>query len=204
MSRGKGQGGIVLKLALLTVVSTLFYTYVGQLVPQSEVHPPEVTEIAADVTTEELMEIGQEIFQGKGMCVDCHTIGRTGALRFPDLANIAITAERRVPGMSALEYLAQSLYDPDAYIVPGFAAGMPPVDRPPVSLAHEEIRAILAYLQTLGGEATITMETPIPYAPGAAPPAPAPAEAEELARGAEAADDLPPAEAPPPTEGDEP
>jgi mono/diheme cytochrome c family protein len=166
-----GTGGIVVKLAVLTVLATAFYMYVGQLVPQSEVHPPEVVEVAQDVTPEELAEIGRDVFYGRGMCTDCHTIGQTGMLRFPDLANIAVTAGRRVPGMSALEYLGQSLYDPDAFIVPGFAGGMPAVDRPPVSLTPDEIRAVLAFLQTLGGEATITMETPIPFAPGApAPP----------------------------------
>ena len=69
--------------------------------------------------------------------------------------------------------MAQSLYQPEAFIVPGFTGGMPPVDKPPVGLTDEEIRTVLAYLQTLGGEATITMETPIPFSPSAGAPAPA-------------------------------
>jgi mono/diheme cytochrome c family protein len=158
---------VTAKLVALTVGATAFYTYVGQLVPQKEVQPPVVTEIAEDVSTEEMVRIGQEIFEGKGICSTCHTIGRSGALRFPDLDGIATRAADRVPGMGQVEYLAQSLYDPNTFIVPGFSPGMPEIDRPPVDLSDDEIRAVIAYLQTLGGEATMTMDTPLAFGEGA-------------------------------------
>lgn len=151
----------------LAVGSTLLYMWVGQLVPQKEVHPPEVVEMAADLSTADMVEIGQEIFDGKGLCVTCHTIGQSGALRFPDLAGIATTAAEREPGKDALTYLAESLYRPNDYIVPGFNPGMPQMDAPPIALSDDEIKAVIAYLQTLGGEATITMATVLPYAEGA-------------------------------------
>ena len=47
-------------------------------------------------------------------CLTCHTIGQSGALRFPDLEGIGAKAKTRVPGMSDVEYLAQSLYEPTA------------------------------------------------------------------------------------------
>ena len=62
------QVPVELKLALLAVVATLGYTFVGQLVPQKEVHPPEVVEIAQDVTPEQMAGIGKQIFDGKGIC----------------------------------------------------------------------------------------------------------------------------------------
>lgn len=158
---------VTLRLVALTVGATAFYTYVGQLVPQKEVQPPVVTEIAEDVTTEQMVEIGRQIFDGKGICSTCHTIGRSGALRFPDLDGIATRAADRVPGMGPTEYLAQSLYQPDAFIVPGFNPGMPQINRPPVDLSDDEIKAVIAYLQTLGGEATMTMDTVLPYEAGA-------------------------------------
>lgn len=151
-----------LKIAGLTLAATAFYTYVGQLVPQSEVHPPEVVEIRADMTPEELVETGRGIARGKGLCMTCHTIGGSGPLRFPDLEGIGRTAEGRIPGMSGLEYLVESLYDPDAYIVDGFAPGMPPVHRPPISLTEGEILAVVAYLQSLGGTVTVTVDTELP------------------------------------------
>lgn len=158
---------VTLKLAGLALGSTAFYTWVGQLVPQQEVQPPEVVEMSEDLTTADMVEIGQEIFEGKGLCSTCHTIGSSGALRFPDLEGIATRAGERVPGLNALEYMAQSLYEPEAYIVPGFAGGMPTVDEPPVELSDDEIKAVVAYLQTLGGEATLTMASTLPYAEGA-------------------------------------
>ena len=153
----------------LAIGATLLYTWVGQLVPQKEVHPPEVVEIAEDISTQEMVALGQRIFDGKGLCNTCHTIGSSGALRFPDLAGIATRAAERVPGQDALTYLAASIYEPNSYIVPGFNPGMPAIDKPPIALSDDEIKAVLAYLQTLGGEATITMATVVPYAEGAEP-----------------------------------
>lgn len=158
---------VALKLAALALGSTAFYTWVGQLVPQKEVQPPVVVEMSQDMTTEDLVEIGQDIFQGKGLCSTCHTIGRSGALRFPDLDGIAVRAADRVPGMDALTYMAQSLYEPNAYVVPGFNPGMPEISKPPIELSDDEIKAVIAYLQTLGGEATMTLATAVPYAEGA-------------------------------------
>lgn len=163
---------VALKIAVLTVVATGFYTYVGQLVPQKEVIPPEAPqELATDLTTAQMVEIGRGLVEGRGLCLTCHTIGQNVPnARFPDLAGIAERAGQRVPGMGQLEYLVQSLYDPEAFIVSGFAGGMPVVDQPPVGLSDDEIRTVIAYLQTLGGEPTITMETPLrPGEEGEAP-----------------------------------
>lgn len=157
------------KLLGLVIGATLFYTWVGALVPQKEVHPPEVVELAEDVSTEELVSIGQTIYEGKGLCNTCHTIGQSGALRFPDLGGIAETAATRVPGLDQLGYLGQSIYQPNAYVVPGFNPGMPAIDKPPIALSDDEILAVIAYLQTLGGEATVSVATQIPYAEGAEP-----------------------------------
>jgi mono/diheme cytochrome c family protein len=198
---------VSLRLAGLAVGSTLFYAWVGQLVPQKEVLPPEVVEMSQDLTTEDMVAIGKTIFEGKGICATCHTIGRSGALRFPDLDGVAVRAADRVSGLGQVEYLAQSLYEPEAYIVPGFNPGMPQIDKPPIGLSDDEIKAVVAYLQTLGGEPTMTMATVLPYAEGAEatsdvdPPGPGDAppagEAEELPA---AAAPQPPAE-PTPEEG---
>jgi len=153
-----------------TVLVTLFYYYVGQQVPQKETYPPKALEIRSDLTTEEMVEIGGEIVGGKGTCLTCHTIGSTsGSLRFPDLGNIGAVAGTREPGVSAVEYLAQSIYDPNAYIVEGFLAGMPVIHKPPISLNDNEILCVIAYLQSLGGTPIVTMQTTHQFT-GAAPP----------------------------------
>lgn len=154
---------VSLKVVALTLISTGFYTAVGQLVPQKEVHPPEVVEMSADMTTEEMVAQGREIFNGKGICATCHQIGGSGPARFPDLEGIATRAENRVEGLTGIEYLAQSLYEPNIYIVPGFAPGMPQIDKAPIGLTDDEILMVIAYLQSLGGTPTVTPETELSY-----------------------------------------
>jgi len=162
------------RIAALVVATTAFYGYVGQLVPQREVQPPQETLIRADLTTADMVKIGGELMVGKGLCLTCHTIGKSGALRFPDLAGVAARASTRIPGLSEIDYFAKSLYEPDSFIVPGFNPGMPVINKPPIGLTDPEILCVIAFLQTLGGTPTVTLQTSHAYykAPGAPPAAP--------------------------------
>jgi hypothetical protein len=186
---------IIARIGVLVLASTAFYGYVGQMVPQSEVQPPQETVIRSDLTTDEMVTVGREIMDGKGLCFTCHTIGRTGALRFPDLAGVAGRAAERVPGLSDIEYFAQSMYEPDIYVVQGFNPGMPAINRPPIGLTDQEILTVIAYLQSLGGTPTVTLQTAHRYyTPPAA--AGAPAAAPAAAPGAPPAQGTAPAPAP--------
>jgi len=165
-----------LRVGALVLASTFFYTYVGQMVPQKEVLPPEETVIRADLTTADMVMVGQQVMNGKGLCFTCHTLGKTeGPFRFPDLSGVDVRAKTRVPGLSDVEYFAQSIYEPEKFIVPGFNPGMPVINKPPIGLTDQEILCVIAYLQSLGGEPTVTLQTAHHYytppgAPGAAPP----------------------------------
>jgi hypothetical protein len=176
---------VIPRIGALVLAATSFYAYVGQMVPQNEVQPPPASiVIPADLTTEQMIPVGRQVMDTKGLCFTCHTVGRTGALRFPDLAGVGGRAAERVPGLSDIEYFAQSMYEPDAFVVPGFNPGMPAINRPPISLTDQEILTVIAYLQSLGGMPTVTLQTShryytpagapgaAPAAPGAAPPAP--------------------------------
>lgn len=173
---------LILRIGALVLATTGFYAYVGQMVPQKEVQPPQETALGSDMSTADMVKVGREIMEGKGVCLTCHTVGKTGALRFPDLGGIGARAGSRVPGLSDVEYLAQSMYEPMAYVVPGFPPAMPPVSQPPIGLTDQEILCVIAALQTLGGTPTVTLQTTHRYtgtgtaAPGAAPPAATPAE----------------------------
>ena len=168
---------VVVRIGALVLASTAFYGYVGQMVPQKEVHPPEEVAIRSDLSTADMVKVGREVMEGKGLCATCHTIGKTGALRFPDLDGIGARAKTRVPGMSDVDYLAQSIYEPNAYIVQGFVAGMPVINQPPIGLTDQEILAVIAYLQSLGGTPTVTPQTTHRYLGAGAAPAGAPAPA---------------------------
>ncbi len=176
------------RVGALVLASTLFYTYVGQMVPQKEVLPPQETVIAANLTTDDMVKVGQEVMNGKGLCFTCHTLGKAeGPFRFPDLSGVDVRAKTRIEGLSDVEYFAQSIYEPEKFIVPGFNPGMPVINKPPIGLTDQEILCVIAYLQTLGGTATVTLQTSHHYytPAGAAPPgAPGAAPAAASAPGA--------------------
>jgi hypothetical protein len=168
----------IIRISALVLATTGFYAYVGQMVPQKEVQPPQETALGGDLTTADMVKVGRQIMEGKGFCLTCHTIGKTGALRFPDLAGVDVRAKSRVAGLSDVEYFAQSMYAPTAYVVEGFPPAMPAVNQPPIGLTDQEILCVIAYLQTLGGTPTVTLQTKHHYNSGAAAPGtPAPAAA---------------------------
>jgi hypothetical protein len=159
-----------LRVGALVIATTAFYAYVGQMVPQKEVQPPQETALGSEMTTADMVKVGREIMEGKGICLTCHTLGKTGALRFPDLAGIGARAGSRVAGLSDVEYLAQSMYEPTAFVVPGFPPAMPAVNLPPIGLNDREILCVIAALQSLGGTPTVTLKTTHRYYDGAAAP----------------------------------
>ena len=138
---------------LLTVVATLaVYTVVANVIPQVQSAVPEEVTLSADMAPEELAAIGEEVYQGAGGCTACHGLGT----RAPDLVGVAGTVcEQRVPDLSCKEYLWQSLVDPNAYVVDGFQPIMLDQSR---LLPESQLWALVAYLQSQGGEITVTAE----------------------------------------------
>jgi mono/diheme cytochrome c family protein len=161
------KSSVGLNVVAVVVGATLFYTYVGQLVPQKELLPPPKIEISQEMTPVQLAKIGDEIAHGKGMCLTCHTIGKKeGPFRYPDLAGVAERAKTRVAGLDQLQYFAETLCQPDAYVVPGFAPGMPTINKPPIGLTDEELHAVIAFLESQGGEPTISLKVKLPFCGG--------------------------------------
>lgn len=92
---------------------------------------------------------GATLFRAKG-CVGCHEgpDGTTGGFWGPDLSNAAEWAGDRRPGLSARDYLAESIRDPGAFTSPAFpSGGSGPVDAMPyLNVSEEEIDALIEYL----------------------------------------------------------
>ncbi|MBM3567452.1 MAG: cytochrome c [Alphaproteobacteria bacterium] len=150
-----------LKIFIFVLVVVGIYAYVGQLVPQFEEHPPKTRTITAETDRDELSDIGQELLRGKGGCLICHKDSETGNTRGPDLRQSAATAASRKPGLDAEAYLLESLREPGAFLVPGYPNMMPSALKPPANLTPAEIKAVVAYLQVLGGAestAVVTVE----------------------------------------------
>src|SRR4029079_11524931 len=109
---------LILRIGALVFATTGFYAYVGQLETQKEVQPPAEIVLRSDLTTTDMVKVGREIMEGKGLCFTCYTIGKSRALRSPDLAGVDARAKTREPGLSDIQYFAQAMYEPNAFIVP--------------------------------------------------------------------------------------
>jgi len=164
-----------LKVLFLTLVVVGFYTGVAHIIPQLESDVPEALALGADVTPEALVAAGERVYLGAGGCTACHGLG----VRAPNLltdhagqGTIGARCGARTPGMDCKTYLFESLTNPGAYVVPGFDNIMTDMRR---QMSEDQIWAVVAYLQSEGGEVTVTAaDLPTASAPGgAAAPGPA-------------------------------
>ncbi|HEX6384174.1 MAG TPA: c-type cytochrome [Anaerolineae bacterium] len=127
----------------------------ASLIPQVESPAPENLEISGDVSGEELAALGQQVFESaEAGCLACHGLGREG-LRAPDLAGIGAVAAERVPGKSAEAYIRESIVDPCTHVVEGYDCIMPQTLAQ--TLGPAKVTALIAFLQSLGGEITVTL-----------------------------------------------
>ena len=175
-----------------SVLLTLVFTLVANLLPQVEGEAPEekVIDLGA-LTMDSFVAMGESLFSGKGTCTLCHNdMGRAPDLLAIDVVQTAEQhlADERYHGKASdvVGYLHESMVEPGAYVVKGFGkkgsndteSPMPHVDKPPIQLSAVEMDAIIAFLQAKDGhEVTVELPTEAPAAPMegnfAAAPAPA-------------------------------
>lgn len=96
---------------------------------------------------------GQKLFDGDTLgtntgCRVCHSLEPDVKLVGPSLAGLAGRADGRVAGLSAEQYLRQSIVDPNAYVVEGFPANQMPPNFGE-TLADQQINDLVAFLLTL-------------------------------------------------------
>ncbi len=122
-----------------------------------------------------------------GGCIACHGLGTRAPNLLADHAGTGLIGARcgsRKPGMDCKNYLYESMTEPNKFMVPGFEPIMPDMRR---QLADDQIWAVIAYLQSQGGEITVTgADVQAKAAPGdaAGAPGPAGAQAAQAAAGA--------------------
>jgi mono/diheme cytochrome c family protein len=127
------------KLIIIALLVTAFYAWFGNSIPQSPWEAPRRLVLSQDMSPMELAQVGRRVFR-KGGCGVCHSV--TGEkLRGPDLSGVG--AEWDPQGMAAILYSGTD--------------EMPPANKPPANLTNEEITALIAYLQSLGGRPTVRL-----------------------------------------------
>ena len=148
--------GTNLRILGVVLGTIALYTLLANAIPQIESEVPEELSFTGEVSPEQLIEAGQELYDGAGGCTACHGLGT----RAPNLlaaeagvGPIGARCAERVPGEDCKTYLHRSMVDPQAYVVEGFQPIMPDMSR---TLSDAQIWSMVAYLQSQGGEVTVT------------------------------------------------
>ena len=139
------------------VLGTLaLYTLIANKIPQVQSEVPRALTLGADVTPEQLVQAGEQVFTGIGGCTTCHGLGT----RAPNLITdekgqgpIGARCARRESGKDCKSYLHEALVQPGAFVVPGYEPIMPDMSR---TLSPQQVWAVIAYLEAQGGSVTVT------------------------------------------------
>jgi len=128
-------------------------TYTG-----TEATPEATSGAAAEATSAAtpdaaaLVTLGDQIFHnganGAPACISCHSLDPNNNTIAPSLVGLSKRAGSRVSGLSAEDYVHQSILTPDAFVVPGFSGGVmyPNYAK---QLTPEQIDALAAYVLSL-------------------------------------------------------
>ena len=82
-------------------------------------------------------------------CATCHRVDSEERLVGPGLLDVGKRAQTRIRGLTAVEYLQQSIVSPSAYVVEGYADLMP--KNWGQVFSDKQIDDLIAYLLTLRG-----------------------------------------------------
>ena len=104
----------------------------------------QTTNVTSTPTEQELR--GKYVFDS--FCGRCHSRLEGEIIVGPSLNGIASQAGDRIDGLDAEEYIRQSILEPDAYIVDGYAEGLMPSTLAE-ELEPDQLDAVVAYLLTL-------------------------------------------------------
>ena len=97
----------------------------------------------------DLVALGEETFTGTGGCSACHAIeGITAGLVGPDLTHIGTDASGRKSGVSAEDYLIESIRSPEAFVAEGVERAMPRLMTSAITanLTDQQVKALVQFL----------------------------------------------------------
>lgn len=146
-----------LKVIFLGSVVIGFYTFLANIIPQVQSEVPEVLDFSSGFTAEGLAAAGQRLFKGAGGCTACHGLGTRAPNLLTDHAGEGSIGERCGDRneLDCKAYLYQSITEPNVVVVSGFSPIMPDARR---QLSLAQIWALVAFLQSQGGEITVTVD----------------------------------------------
>ncbi len=139
------------------VLGTLaLYTLIANKIPQVQSEVPHALSLGANVTPEQLVTAGDQLYHGAGGCTACHGLGT----RAPNLLTdekgqgpIGARCGKREAGKGCKAYIYESLTSPKAYVVQGYEPIMPEMGR---ILSPQQIWALVAFLESNGGTVDVS------------------------------------------------
>ena len=139
------------------VLGTLaLYTLIANKIPQVQSEVPRALTLGANVSPEQLVAAGDELYHGAGGCTACHGLGT----RAPNLLTdekgqgpVGARCGTRESGKSCKAYLYESLTQPRAFVVQGYEPIMPDMSR---TLSPQQLWALVAYLESQGGTVDVS------------------------------------------------
>jgi mono/diheme cytochrome c family protein len=87
---------------------------------------------------------GAQLFAAQG-CSGCHMINGQGGAVGPNLSRIGTEAATLKPGMSAEDYIKESIQNPNAFVVQGYQAGVMPGTYGQ-TLSQDQLNQLVQYL----------------------------------------------------------
>jgi len=160
-----------LKIIGIVLGTLLAYTLLANSIPQVESEVPQELSFGASATPEQLAAAGEQLYNGAGGCTACHGLGTRAPNLLTDDRGSGTIGNRctaRVAGEDCKTYLHNAMVQPGKFVVPGFQPIMPDMSK---TLSPAQIWSLVAFLESNGGEVTVT-GADIEQA-GAAAPAPA-------------------------------
>jgi cytochrome c2 len=132
--------GLVLMLVLSLVVASTLTACGGDSAPAEG----EGEALSGDPAT------GETVFNevAAPACNTCHSLEPDVTQIGPSLASVGSLAGTRVEGVSAADYLRESITAPDSYVVEGFAPGIM-TNTYEAQLSEQQMDDLVAYLLTL-------------------------------------------------------
>ena len=130
-----------------------FYTAVAHLIPQLQSEVPAAVSLGSGASTEELVAAGEQVFNQ--VCTACHGLGTRAPNLLTYHAGQGPIGQRCAAalGERCKDYLHRSLLSPGDSLLSGFQNIMPVMT---TQLDGDQIWAVVAFLQSQGGEVTVS------------------------------------------------
>jgi cytochrome c551/c552 len=135
---------MVLRLVGSLIILVLVSAFLSSCIGIEETVEAPVPLIPPDATGEQLYNM--PVLGTQVGCVTCHSLDDTTVLG-PSLQDIGSAAQERIPGMSAAEYIRQSILEPNAFIIEGSTPNLMPPNYTD-ALTEAQIDALVTFLMS--------------------------------------------------------